>query len=35
MKEKQVMHFVNEKLDSGSKIIQKQFLIKNADNERF
>ena len=28
------VHFVNEKLDSGSKIIQKQFLIKNADNEK-
>ena len=28
------VHYVNEKLDSGSTIIQKEFLINNKDNEK-
>ena len=28
------VHFVNEKLDSGNKIVQKTFFIKKNDNER-
>ena len=28
------VHFVNEKLDSGSRIVQKFFFIKKNDNER-
>ena len=28
------VHYVNEKLDSGSKIIQKEFLINASDNEK-
>ena len=28
------VHYVNEKLDSGGKIIQKQFSINNNDNEK-
>ena len=27
------VHYVNEKLDSGSTIIQKSFIISNKDNE--
>ena len=38
LKEKEIkagctVHFVNEKLDSGNRIIQKFFFIKNDDNE--
>ena len=28
------VHYVNEKLDSGSTIIQKKIFIKNNDNEK-
>ena len=27
------VHFVNEKLDSGAKIVQKSFFIDKSDNE--
>ena len=28
------VHFVNEKLDSGTAIVQKEFFIGNSDNEK-
>ena len=32
-KEGCTVHFVNEKLDSGNKIVQKIFFIKESDDE--
>ena len=29
------VHFVNEKLDSGNTIIQKNFFINSKDDEKF